>query len=83
MQENLSEPAIYSLVKEGFRRFLCRNVKQYDGWNQLPIGFNGSIALIYRQPLEEVMREEGMKVGKIIQAPIDGLIEQEAAKWKP
>lgn len=83
LQENLSEPAIYSLVKEGFRRFLCRNVKQYDGWNQLPIGFNGSIALIYRQPLEEVMREEGMKVGKIIQAPIDGLIEQEAAKWKP
>ena len=83
LQENLSEPAIYALVKEGFRRFLCRNVKQYDGWNQLPIGFNGSIALIYRQPLEEVMREEGMKVGKIIQAPIDGLIEQEAAKWKP
>lgn len=83
LQENLSEPAIYSLVKEGFRRFLCRNVKQYDGWNQLPIGFNGSIALIYRQPLEEVMREEGMKIGKIIQAPIDGLIEQEAAKWKP
>lgn len=81
MQENLSEPAIYALVKEGFRRFLCRNVKQYDGWNQLPIGFNGSIALIYRQPLEEVMREEGMKIGKIIQAPIDGLIEQEATRW--
>ena len=81
LQENLSEPAIYALVKEGFLRFLCRNVKQYDGWNQLPIGFNGSIALIYRQPLEEVMREEGMKIGKIIQAPIDGLIEQEAAQW--
>ena len=81
LQENLSEPAIYTLVKEGFRRFLRRNVKQYDGWNQLPIGFNGSIALIYRQPLEEVMREEGMKMGKVIQAPIDGLIEQENAKW--
>ena len=81
LQENLSEPAIYTLVKEGFRRFLCRNVKQYDGWNQLPIGFNGSIALIYHQPLEEVMREEGMKIGKIIQAPIDGLIEQETARW--
>ena len=81
LQENLSEPAIYALVKEGFRRFLCRNVKQYDGWDRLPIGFNGSIALIYRQPLEEVMREEGMKMGKVIQAPIDGLIEQENAKW--
>lgn len=81
LQENIAEPAIYALVKEGFRRFLCRNVKQYDGWNQLPIGFNGSIALIYRQPLEEVMKEEGMKIGKIIQAPIDGLIEQEAAQW--
>lgn len=81
LQENLSEPAIYTLVKEGFRRFLCRNVKQYDGWNQLPIGFNGSIALIYHQPLEEVMREEGMKIGKIIQAPIDGLIELETARW--
>lgn len=27
------------------------------------------------------MREEGMKMGKVIQAPIDGLIEQENAKW--
>lgn len=81
LQENIAEPAIYVLVKEGFRRFLCRNVRQYDGWNQLPIGFNGSIALIYRQPLEEVLKEEGMKLGKIIQAPIDGLIEQEAAQW--
>lgn len=81
LQDNLDEPAIYQLVKEGFRRFLCRNVKQYDGWDRLPIGFNGSIALIYHQPLEEVMKEEGMKIGKIIQAPIDGLIEQEARKW--
>ncbi len=75
MGENLHEPVVYEFVKENFRSFLQRNVKQYDGWDRLPIGFNGSIAQIYRQPLEEVMREEGMHLGRIVKAPMEGLVQ--------
>ncbi len=75
IEENLAEPVVYEFVKDNFRAFLSRNVKQYDGWDSLPIGFNGSIAQIYRQPLEEALREEGMHLGRIVKAPMDGLVE--------
>ncbi len=80
LEENLQEPCIYSLVKEGFRSFLVRNVKQYEGWNTLPIGFAGSVAFIYRKPLEEVLEEEGMSAGRVIQAPMQGMIDYHAGR---
>ena len=76
VEENLDEPVVYQFVKDNFRAFLSRNVKQYDGWDRLPIGFNGSIAQIYRRPLEEVLCEEGMHLGRIVKAPMDGLVER-------
>lgn len=75
LEENIQEPQIYSLIKESFRSFLRRNVMQYDGWDTLPIGFNGSIAAIYRKPLQEVLNEEGMHLGRIIQVPMQALEE--------
>lgn len=75
LSDNISEPSIAQLVEEGFRRFLTRNVKQYDGWQQLPIGFIGSIATAFRPQLEHVMAEEGMHLGRIVHAPMDGLRE--------
>ena len=75
LEENIDEPKIYNLVKESFRSFLRRNVMQYDGWQTLPIGFNGSIAKIYKKPLLEALEEEGMHLGRIIQAPREARLE--------
>lgn len=75
LKENIGEPSIETLVKDGFRRFLQRNVKQYEGWERLPVGFNGSIAVVFRPQLETVLQEEGMHIGRVIKAPMDGLIE--------
>lgn len=80
LSENLDEPCIEALVKGAFRRFLQRNVKQYAHWDSLPIGFNGSIALAFRAPLETVMHEEGMHLGRIIQAPMEGLVDYHKAQ---
>jgi N-acetylglucosamine kinase-like BadF-type ATPase len=74
--QNLHEPVVYEFVKDNFRTFLRRNVKQYDGWERLPIGFNGSIAQVLRSPLEEVLQEEGMHLGRIVQAPMEGLVQR-------
>ena len=78
--ENIDEPKIYNLVKESFRSFLRRNVMQYDGWQTLPIGFNGSIAKIYKKPLLEALEEEGMHLGRIIQAPMEAMVEYHVEK---
>ncbi len=75
VEENIHEPVVYEFVKQHFRSFLQRNVKQYEGWDRLPVGFNGSIAQIYRKPLEEVMHEEGMHLGRIVKAPMEGLVQ--------
>jgi N-acetylglucosamine kinase-like BadF-type ATPase len=75
LEEHLDHPAIYSLVLRSFQSFLERNVKQYDGWQTLPIGFIGSIAHFYRRPLEDALKSEGMHLGHIIQAPMEGLID--------
>ncbi|HCC86809.1 MAG TPA: ATPase [Prevotella sp.] len=80
LEENIEEPKIYNLIKESFRSFLRRNVMQYDGWQTLPIGFNGSIAKIYKKPLLEALEEEGMHLGRIIQAPMEAMVEYHVEK---
>lgn len=80
LEENIDEPKIYNLVKESFRSFLRRNVMQYDGWQTLPIGFNGSISKIYKKPLLEALEEEGMHLGRIIQAPMEAMVEYHVEK---
>lgn len=80
LSENLHEPAILELVKDGFRRFFRRNVMQYEGWQTLPVGFNGSVARYFSEPLQTVMLEEGLHLGRIIKAPMDGLVEYHTAK---
>lgn len=80
LEENIDEPKIYNLVKESFRSFLRRNVMQYDDWQTLPIGFNGSIAKIYMKPLLEALEEEGMHLGRIIQAPMEAMVEYHVEK---
>ncbi len=75
LKENIDIPEIEEMVKEGFRLFLRRNVAQYPSYEQLPIGFNGSIAMVFEPQLRAVLAEEGMHLGRIIQAPMEGLVE--------
>ena len=80
LAKHIENKAIFDLVKENFRRFLVRNVKQYQGWEHLPIGFVGSIAYYFQQPLKEALEAEHMTIGKTIQAPMEGLIAYHTTK---
>ena len=72
--QNIEEPAIRSLVFNSFKSFLTRNVMQYDYIN-CPVHFIGSIAYNYRAILEEAVIASGMKLGEIIQSPMEGLVK--------
>ncbi len=80
LAKHIENKAIFDLVKENFRRFLVRNVKQYLGWEHLPIGFVGSIAYYFQRPLKEALAAEHMTIGKTIQAPMEGLIAYHTTK---
>jgi len=71
---NIEEPAVRSLVFNSFCSFLKRNVMQYD-YKNYPIYFIGSIAYHYSKILEEAVLASGMKLGEIVQNPIEGLVK--------
>jgi N-acetylglucosamine kinase-like BadF-type ATPase len=65
---------VRGIIKESFVQFIDKNVSKYSESKSYPIGFVGSIAYYFRDILEEVMEEKGLKLAGIIQAPIEELI---------
>lgn len=64
---------IHTLLVEQFRLFITRNVAHY-GHPEAPVHFTGSIAKIFTPELQEALSAEGYKLGKIIQKPIQELV---------
>ena len=64
---------IHTLLVEQFRLFITRNVAHY-GHPEAPVHFTGSIAKIFTLELQEALSAEGYKLGKIIQKPIQELV---------
>ena len=73
--ENLNFSYIQNLVKKSFSDFMQEQVSQFEEASYLPLGFVGSIAYVFQQELKSVVREFGYTLGKIIQNPIEGLVE--------
>ncbi|MBP5498995.1 MAG: ATPase [Muribaculaceae bacterium] len=74
LQRNIHEPAIRAIVFRSFTDFFVRNVESYPGYKELPCNFVGSIALYEKEVLMEAAKAQGITIGKIIQAPMEGLI---------
>lgn len=73
--QNIDRPEIEAIVIEQFCRFFVRNISNYANYKDYPVNFVGSIAHYYRPQLEKAAEMTGCKLGKIIAAPLDGLIE--------
>lgn len=81
LAENIGVPEIEALVTDEFRRFLQRNVKAY-GHPELPVGFVGSIAHYFRPQLEQALRTEGMRLGRIEASPLQGIVNYHFFKFR-
>lgn len=73
--QNLDDSSIHDLILNSFKSFLKRNVMQYENYEKLPVHFVGSIAFHFQEVLTEAITEMNMKLGKIIQSPMEGLIK--------
>ncbi len=67
-------PYLYQLIRDSFLAFFDAQVKHYDNYQDLPIGFVGSIAHFYEPILRKAALDEGIVVHTILQAPIAGLV---------
>jgi glucosamine kinase len=70
-----SHPFIQKVLRDGFQEFIDTNVKDYKAYKTLDCHFVGSIAFYYQDELREVCAENGIKVGKILQKPIEGIFD--------
>ena len=69
-----NHPHIANLLKSSFEEFLRRNIIHYD-YKKYPVNFVGSVAYYYKDILEKAVAAAGMRMGIILKAPIDGLVE--------
>ena len=74
LAENMGDPFIQKLIKQCFTEFFIHQVEKYSVHNKTAIHFVGSIAVHFKTLLIEVMEERNLKLGKIIQDPMEGLI---------
>lgn len=71
---NMAFKEMDEMVCSSFQHFYNENIARYKDGTDLPVGFAGSVAVIFREQLEKVMTARGRTIGGITDAPIHGLI---------
>jgi N-acetylglucosamine kinase-like BadF-type ATPase len=62
------------IIEEAFNNFFIMQVSQYSDYRQHPINVVGSVGYYAQDVFKEVAEQHGVKVGKVIQAPLEELI---------
>lgn len=71
--QNIQDSSILSIVERAFNDFFVRNIMQYNYENN-NVNFVGSIAFHYEKIIRNIAGKHGIEIGKIIQSPMEGLI---------
>ena len=61
-------------MNKGFQIFIENQIFQYLNAKDISIHFVGSIAFYLKDELKEALKNNGLKIGKVIKQPIDGLV---------
>jgi len=75
LKQYIGEPKIYNLVFDEFTEFFKNNIMQYPDFERYKVSFCGSVAYCFADVLEVAALELNLNFGKIIQSPIEKLVE--------
>jgi glucosamine kinase len=75
LYKHKTHPWVRNTISEGFDEFMHLFVMNYPAYQKYPTHFIGSIAYLYSDLLEVVAKANQINLGKVIQKPMDGLIE--------
>ena len=75
IKKNYSDPFMKEMIMDSFKEVFNLHITQIQNYRNLNIGFVGSIAYNYIDILKEVALEFEIEIEKIIEKPIDGLID--------
>lgn len=68
-------PQVHDMVRSRFLAFLDTTVCRYPGYKDLHADFVGSIAFHFLPILEEACALRSVKLGTVVQAPVDKLVQ--------
>ncbi len=75
LKDNINKPYCSELVEDAFSDFINRNIRFYEGYDNLTISFTGSIAWHFKDILEKVMTSYDLNMGEVIKEPADRIME--------
>jgi glucosamine kinase len=73
--EYLTHPYIKNKVRDSFRDFFKNLVSKYPDYKKYSFNCVGSVGYVFREILEEVAVSYDMKMGRVIQSPLDDLVK--------
>jgi N-acetylglucosamine kinase-like BadF-type ATPase len=62
------------LIKKGFTLFIENQINQFENSNEVSLHFVGSVSFYLQENLKTVLESKGLKIGRVIKKPIDGLV---------
>jgi len=65
---------IREILFSSFIEFFTESVSKYSRYKLIPVSFVGSVAFHFRHILNEAAWQQGVSIGRIEQAPMEGLI---------
>jgi N-acetylglucosamine kinase-like BadF-type ATPase len=72
--QNQSDPYMHDLAYKNFEEMFDQCICRYDGYQDLPIRFVGSVAAHMKSILEEVADAKGAQIDKVMSNPMEGLV---------
>lgn len=80
IKEHLHEAAMQTIVWQCFDDFIQKNVRPLGFPDAMPLHFTGSVAFHFRGLLAERLSLHGLKMGSVLQKPIEGLVAYHLAE---
>jgi glucosamine kinase len=75
LKKNLNHTYVIDLLENAFHTFISNNIAKYEYFQKYKIGFVGSVSFHFSEILKQVADKNGLNVVKILEKPIEGLIE--------
>ena len=72
--KNKEKKPFQLIIQNGLKRFINHQILQFENAREIPIHFIGSIAFFLEKEIKEALRINNLKMGRIVQRPIDELV---------
>ncbi|MCX8020017.1 MAG: N-acetylglucosamine kinase [Chitinophagaceae bacterium] len=73
--EERRHPLIEEILYSGLEDFFTTHLLRYPKVLQVPVHFTGSVAFGFQDVLQQLCKKFNIRLGKIVQAPMEGLIQ--------